>query len=226
MEIVSPMSFIFAFLLSPLDSTLSSLQHLRFSYPPSHTSMPFFGKQLPIPNASSLLALLFLTHYANRAILSPLRTPMRSKSHIIVPLLGIIFNVVNGSLLGTFVSALARAPQVGFQVHWWKFWVGVGLWVLGISSNIWHDEILLAIRRTPKNIPGPKMTERSQPSYTIPYGGLYQYVSYPNYFSEWIEWTGFAIAAAALTEYLPASHPIFPFAAGRVYLGEQHVYVN
>ncbi|KAF7292966.1 S5A-REDUCTASE domain-containing protein [Mycena indigotica] len=31
--------------------------------------------------------------------------------------------------------------------------------------------------------------------YAIPYGLLYQWISYPNYFCEWIEWLGFAIAA-------------------------------
>jgi 3-oxo-5-alpha-steroid 4-dehydrogenase 1 len=33
--------------------------------------------------------------------------------------------------------------------------------------------------------------------YAIPKGGLYKWISYPNYLSEWIEWTGFAIAATA-----------------------------
>jgi 3-oxo-5-alpha-steroid 4-dehydrogenase 1 len=34
--------------------------------------------------------------------------------------------------------------------------------------------------------------------YAIPYGGLYRWVSCPNYFGELLEWIGFAIAAWTL----------------------------
>jgi steroid 5-alpha reductase family enzyme len=34
--------------------------------------------------------------------------------------------------------------------------------------------------------------------YKIPHGGLYRFISSPNYFGELLEWSGFAIAAQTL----------------------------
>jgi 3-oxo-5-alpha-steroid 4-dehydrogenase 1 len=72
-----------------------------------------------------------------------------------------------------------------------SFWLGIAMWALGFAGNILHDEILLQIRRNVK-----KKTDDGKEHYAIPYGYLYRYISYPNYFCEWFEWLGFAIAAA------------------------------
>jgi 3-oxo-5-alpha-steroid 4-dehydrogenase 1 len=103
------------------------------------------------------------------------------------------------------------------------------MWAVGLASNIWHDETLLNIRRKPKSTvsqtpAGPSKNEQegsrnAKPHYAIPYGGLYALISFPNYFSEWFEWLGFAISASALTAQLPATHVVFPFAAGRLAMG-------
>ena len=37
--------------------------------------------------------------------------------------------------------------------------------------------------------------------YAVPHGLLYRYISYPNYFCEWLEWIGFALAAAPLPSF-------------------------
>lgn len=120
--------------------------------------------------------------------------------------------------MGAFLAAVATPtgnPALVVTSDW-KFWLGIGAWAIGFASNIWHDEILLNIRRSKstKSSSGPK------PRYEIPYGGLYSLISYPNYLSEWFEWFGFAVAASALTAQLPGSHVAFPFAAGRLGLGE------
>lgn len=209
MEIVAPITFITTFLYSPLIS--------KQLHPSTYT---FFGNN----GAPGVLASLFLTHYANRAIISPLRTPVRSKSHIIVPLCAISFNLVNGYVMGAFLSALVNTSPSMFPAVGWRFWTGVGIWVVGFASNIWHDEILLDLRRKPKNekMPSSQQSKESKPHYAIPYGGLYRFVSYPNYLSEWVEWMGFAIAATVLTNQLPSSHPIFSFVTGRVNLGKKY----
>ena len=85
-----------------------------------------------------------------------------------------------------------------------SFWVGLGLWAFGFAGNVIHDEILANIRRKAnsgihKKDDGEK-TQNGQRKqhYAIPRGLLYEYISFPNYFCEWIEWFGFALAAAPL----------------------------
>ena len=58
------------------------------------------------------------------------------------------------------------------------------LFALGVFINHQSDAILLRLRQ-----PG-------ETGYSIPYGGLYRWVSAPNYLGEIIQWTGFVIAAA------------------------------
>ena len=172
MELVSPMTFVYTFYTSPLSGGTAPLQWNS-------------------PN--TILALCFLLHYANRAIINPLRTPSRSKSHIIVPLSAVAFNLINGSLMGSYLSSSeagdflsARSPT--------PFYLGLVLWAFGFIGNIVHDEILLNIRRK-ANIKGKSKAEAGE-HYATPQGGLYALVSYPNYLCEWIEWLGFAISAS------------------------------
>jgi 3-oxo-5-alpha-steroid 4-dehydrogenase 1 len=236
MEMVSPISFLTAFLSSPLTRPVTSLKRFPLSPPPIFSQVSFAGFHLSVPSPPTILALLFLGHYANRAVLSPLRTPARSKSHIVVPLAAVLFNIVNGSLMGAFLAGLATsAGKSGSGIFWflgnssvianWTFWVGVGMWAVGFASNIWHDEILLNIRRTSKPSAQGKDKDKEgskdgKPHYAIPRGGLYALISYPNYFSEWFEWLGYAIAASALTEQLASTNMVFPFAGSRLGLGE------
>ncbi|KAJ7094022.1 hypothetical protein B0H15DRAFT_150227 [Mycena belliarum] len=161
MELVSPTFFLYALFRGPSAG------------PPALTSQ------------HGILALAFLLHYLNRALISPLRTPSRSKAHISVPLAAAAFNTLNGSLMGSFIAApAAPAPRVYFVA-------GLALWAFGFAGNVAHDEILANIRRRarakPKTAPGEH--------YAIPHGLLFRFVSFPNYLCEWIEWLGFALAA-------------------------------
>jgi len=169
MELFAPMSFILTY----------------FSH---RTSLDLSLKAILPP-------LLFLTHYLNRALISPLvLTPSRSKSHILVPFVGILFNLVNGFLLGSYLSS---DPTISYLVHQkpaGTFWLGAGLWFAGFVGNIYHDEILFRIRR--KVSSKGKDKHQNGEHYAIPTGGLYSLVSYPNYLCEWLEWLGFAIASA------------------------------
>ncbi|CCA72761.1 related to steroid 5alpha-reductase [Serendipita indica DSM 11827] len=162
MEIVAPVFFIATYLYAPFSPTHN---------PPS------------LNHPSTLLAALFVIHYVNRAIISPLRSPGRSKSHIIIVIAGIGFNIINAPLIAAFLSAPGN--------------FGIALFVLGFVSNILHDEILYNIRRNAPTTPDGKHR------YSIPQGYLYNYISYPNYFSEWVEFAGFALAASPRWEYTP-----------------------
>jgi len=199
METVSPIAFIATYLSAPFSPTFS---------PP------------PLRHPSTLLAGLFILHYINRAIVSPLRSPGRSRTHMIVPVCGIVFNLINPPLLAAYLSA-PPAPtaieakffnNIGnrFSVPPSQFpfstsvqgppsdaWshasysIGILIYFLGLISNILHDDILYNLRRN------HSPSADGKPRYAIPKGGLYKWISYPNYLSEWIEWTGFAIAATA-----------------------------
>jgi 3-oxo-5-alpha-steroid 4-dehydrogenase 1 len=119
-----------------------------------------------------------------------------------VPLSAVGFNLVNGFLMGTYLSS----PEARFYLRdafgSVRFWSGVGLGVVGFVGNVVHDEILFDIRR--KAASEKKKTSSPQKEhYAIPHGYLYTYISYPNYLCEWLEWLGFALAAA------PLPYPLF-----------------
>ncbi|KAF5330388.1 hypothetical protein D9619_005466 [Psilocybe cf. subviscida] len=180
MELVSPAMFIYNYYTSPLTMNRPPL------FPP--------GSSLLYPDPVSILAVCFLAHYVNRALVSPLRTPSRSKTHLIVPLAGIVFNVLNGSLLGAYFSSpFTRMYHLsGIRP---QFYIGLAIWALGLVGNIYHDEILMNIRRKAQLKGKGRDDGAKGEHYSIPTGGLYRWVSYPNYLCEWIEWLGFAIAA-------------------------------
>lgn len=207
METVSPIIFISTYLLAPFSSD---------GHPPS------------LGHPSTLLAVLFVAHYLNRAIISPLRSPGRSETHVIVVAAAMIFNMINPCLVAAFLSApnnipCPLEPSVLLQslekyvpgslwlgsrllckhesraLSWTSptFIAGVTAFVIGFALNILHDEILYDLRRnTPPRSDGKQ-------TYAIPRGALYEYISYPNYFCEWVEWIGFALAASPRWQYTP-----------------------
>jgi 3-oxo-5-alpha-steroid 4-dehydrogenase 1 len=83
------------------------------------------------------------------------------------------------------------------------FVLGLALWAIGFISNVYHDEILFDLRRPEKRGGGPAegtrtnvqkaegagvrskdASDATKPRYEVPHGGLYRFISYPNYFSE------------------------------------------
>lgn len=198
MELVSPLTFLYTYVVSPLSPLGSG------------TSSPW-----SIHNPSAFLTGLFLIHYANRAVFSPLRTPSRSKTHLIVVLAAILFNGVNGPLLGAYLSSPESQSYLTGAYQRPRFWLGILMWAVGYVGNIVHDEVLLNIRRKKQADDAKKTPEQIQREkkkgehYGIPHGLLYKYISYPNYFCEWIEWLGFALAASPL----PRFEGLVPFMA-------------
>ncbi|KAH9942181.1 3-oxo-5-alpha-steroid 4-dehydrogenase-domain-containing protein [Epithele typhae] len=183
MELVSIVALSNAYLRSPLNSA-------SFGSPPS----------LSLSHPPTLLAGLYVIHYINRGLLSPLRTPSRSKSHVLVAALAIAFNSCNGSLMGAYLSSPGAQTFLADAYARPLFWFGLALWALGFAGNIAHDEILLNLRRrhkaAKKDDDDADGSKPKQEHYAIPHGGLYRFVSFPNYLCEWMEWVGFALAAA------------------------------
>src|SRR5206468_7644761 len=63
------------------------------------------------------------------------------------------------------------------------FVAGVAIFVAGFTINQHSDHVLRTLRA-----PGER-------GYKIPVGGLYRFVSAPNYLGELLEWCGWALAA-------------------------------
>ncbi len=64
--------------------------------------------------------------------------------------------------------------------------IGASVFVIGWAINQHSDAVLRRLR-------GP-----GESGYKIPRGGLYRWVSCPNYLGEMLEWVGWAIAAWSL----------------------------
>ncbi|KAI6116019.1 3-oxo-5-alpha-steroid 4-dehydrogenase-domain-containing protein [Pisolithus sp. B1] len=205
MELFAPISFIHAFTQAPL------LDHVP-----------------PISAPQGLLAGLFLTHYLNRSLISPLRTPSRSKSHLSVVLSAVCFNLFNGLMMGTYLRSDTAHAFLSVAFRRPLYWGGVLIWLSGFIGNILHDEILLNIRRNAKAKGKAKYeedpTKKRAEYYAIPHGYLYRYISYPNYFCEWVEWIGFALAAAplppltSLTAFMQHFHAPWVFSFAEILL--------
>lgn len=67
-----------------------------------------------------------------------------------------------------------------------RFIIGSILFITGVAINWQSDNLLIRLRK-----PG-------ETGYKIPHGGFFRWVSFPNYFGEIIEWTGFAILTWSL----------------------------
>lgn len=127
------------------------------------------------------LTCAWMIHYLNRSIIYPYRATSMAPIHILAFVCATFFNGLNGYTNGLWIGRHSNSltPQ---------FFIGITLWLAGFISNVYHDNLLFKLRLQKKkeDLHGKK--------YFIPYGGLFEYVSCPNYFSESIEWLGFAIA--------------------------------
>jgi 3-oxo-5-alpha-steroid 4-dehydrogenase 1 len=181
MEIIAPIALTYSYIKAPLSPG---------------TPRPTLSAIAP----QNMLALAFLIHYTNRALISPLRTPSRSKSHLAVPLAAIAWNLTNGWLIGSYLSSPVAFAYLSSAFSQPRFWLGMTLWAAGLAGNIIHDEILLNLRRNKSDKPkgSANDTKGDKPRYSIPRGLLFEYVTFPNYFCEWVEWAGFALAASPL----------------------------
>ena len=135
----------------------------------------------PVNIVSMIFFLLYTLHYSNRAILFPLRTRTSKKfMPLLIVVFAIFFNLINGSINGYYFGTVSG----GYAIEWLydiRFILGGLLFLTGMAINIRSDNVLLALRESSKN------------GYSIPKGGLFTYISCPNFFGEILEWSGFAI---------------------------------
>jgi protein-S-isoprenylcysteine O-methyltransferase Ste14 len=138
------------------------------------------GDLLPV-----LFLILWEIHYLHRSLVYPFRLRSRHKITLVTVALGVIFNLGNTYLNGRYLFTLGPAYSAGWLDDP-RFITGGLLFAAGFVVNKHSDWILRRLRR-----PGDS-------GYSIPRGGLYRWVSCPNYLGEIIEWIGWAVATWSL----------------------------
>ena len=125
-------------------------------------------------------------HYLHRTFVFPFRLPAAGRrTPWLIIVMGAAFNVVNGYLNGRVLFTLGPAHPASWLLSL-PFLIGAGVFVAGLAINRHSDALLLGLRQ-----PGER-------DYRIPHGGLFRWVSCPNYLGEILEWTGWAIATGTL----------------------------
>ncbi len=176
-------------------------RHIRRGWGPAFTNrtgwllmeapapLAFAALYLAGGNRSSLTALVFLllweAHYIHRAFIYPLSLQNRErKMPLTVVLFGFVFNLGNAYLNGRYLFTFAS-----YAAGWlsdYRFFLGVLAFIAGFIINRNADEVLRHLR------------QGNESEYQIPFGGMYHWISCPNYFGEILTWVGWAIATWSL----------------------------
>ncbi|MDR3712707.1 MAG: 3-oxo-5-alpha-steroid 4-dehydrogenase [Puia sp.] len=156
------------------------------------TVLVAFASRIPLQHfdwktPSGVMVALFFLHYLHRSLVYPLMIRTRGKRMpAVIMLSAMLFNTVNGTLLGNWFGRWAHYPEGWLRSP--PFVAGVVLFFTGMAVNWRSDYILIHLRK-----PG-------ETGYTIPRSWLFKYVSSPNLLGEIVEWGGYAL----LTGSLPA----------------------
>jgi 3-oxo-5-alpha-steroid 4-dehydrogenase 1 len=128
-------------------------------------------------------SLLWGLHYIHRVLIFPLQIrTARKKMPVIIVVFALFFNILNGFLNGYWLLHFADEYKFVLPVDL-RITAGVILFLTGFVINKYHDNLLIKLRSASGN------------GYKIPYGGLFKYVSCPNFLGEIISWAGFALVA-------------------------------
>ena len=130
--------------------------------------------------------IIWITHYIHRSWVWPARAHITSKKlPISIALFAVGFNSINAWINAEWVYSL----HYPYPIEWLyspQVIIGVAVFITGMGINIHSDNILFGLRK------------KGNLDYKIPYGGLFKWISCPNYFGEIIEWIGWAIATWSL----------------------------
>jgi hypothetical protein len=130
--------------------------------------------------------ILWSAHYFHRAMIFPLRIHTKGKKMpVIIVLFALSFNLVNGFINGYWLAHYAPEFSTNFYITF-RLFAGCIIFITGFAINQYHDRILIGLRKS------------STGGYSIPYGGLFKYISCPNFLGEIIEWAGFVIIVWSL----------------------------
>lgn len=132
---------------------------------------------------------IWMSHYINRSAIWPLRAKIKGKTMpISIALFALVFNSINAWINAEWIFNLNH-PYPENWLFSKKFIFGFILFITGMIINIKSDNILFKIRK------------RDSGEYKIPKGGLFKWISSPNYFGEILEWIGWAVATWSLAGF-------------------------
>jgi protein-S-isoprenylcysteine O-methyltransferase Ste14 len=133
---------------------------------------------------AQLVPLIFLAmwqlHYLQRAFIYPFLMRGGRRMPVLVALLAVGFNLLNAYINARWISALGDYPESWLGDP--RFLIGLAIFLFGYGMNLSADRTLRGLRAD------------GQSGYRIPQGGMYRWVSCPNYLGEIIEWCGWALA--------------------------------
>jgi len=127
---------------------------------------------------NTIFILLWVLHYFNRTIIYPLRIKTKGKRMpLIIAASALFFNLINGLINGYYLSNTNY-----LEINYYILLLGLIIFFTGLIINVNSDNKLIGLR-----------LKNEENKYVIPNGGLFNYISCPNFFGELVEWLGFAI---------------------------------
>ncbi len=135
--------------------------------------------------APLVLLSLWQLHYVQRTFVFPLLMRPGAPQTLFTVASSFAFNVLNSVLNAVAISHDPSPYPPGWLASP-SFVAGAAIFLAGFTINVRSDAILRGLRR------------HGETGYRIPNGGLFRWVTSPNYLGEILEWTGFALAAWSL----------------------------
>jgi 3-oxo-5-alpha-steroid 4-dehydrogenase 1 len=166
---------------------------------------------------------LWIFHYINRSFIYPfiIMKQKYKKFPLLLVILGFLYLTMFSYLNAKNVSSNPK-----YTIEWFKkpiFIIGVIIFFIGFIINVWADCKLQQLKKDNKKndesnennkdikfyeygkFNFSKMFDNSvyfedneKKHYHLPSGGLYNYISSPNYLGEILEWSGWAVATWSL----------------------------
>ncbi|KAK0069708.1 steroid 5-alpha-reductase DET2-like isoform X1 [Biomphalaria pfeifferi] len=143
---------------------------------------------------------MFLCHTVHRGIIHPL--VMRYKNPKVA--LGIVLGGGIPNILYHWLNANHIAIAGYYSTYYYdpRFILGVLLYLAGFIINRWADWKLRSLRHTKGHSTKQFIEVEGSKGYYIPYGGLFEFVSCPNYFGELVQWIGWTLATWSLAGFV------------------------
>ncbi|KAF7845928.1 hypothetical protein BT93_L0008 [Corymbia citriodora subsp. variegata] len=152
------------------------------------------------------MTFLYLAHYTNRAIITPLfLAPSMSPIHPTVAASMVIFQYFNSSVLACWLVYTHHDYVLGSvqlpNTHSPLAFAGLVVFLLGAAGNISSENALFSLRRAAARRKA-KAEGKAQITYSKvyvvpPVEGYFSRVLYPHYSLEWLEWMGYWILGGA-----------------------------
>lgn len=145
-----------------------------------------------LETAPLLLAAVWTLHYGNRGWFFPLSIRVaagrRSTFSVTVMAMGMFVTAIHGYLNARLFTELG-AHLTSAWLHDPRFLAGLAIYACGFFTIVQSEAIV-------RNLRDPMARAEAlagNGDYKIPYGGMYRYVSSPQYLGELTAWAGFAL---------------------------------